>query len=82
MQLRVYGDGVEQNRAEAARWYKKAADNYDFRVMANLGDMYEYGDGVELDIREAFFWYDRASLEIVELERKLIELWPLELDPE
>lgn len=50
--------------------------------MRNLGDMYEYGDGVELDIREAFFWYDRASVEIVDLEKKLIELWPLELDPE
>ena len=81
-EMYYFGDGVEQDRAEAARWYKKAADNYDFRAMANLGDMYEYGDGVELDIREAFYWYDRASLEIVDLEKKLIELWALELDPE
>lgn len=81
-EMYYYGDGVEQDRAEAARWYKKAADNYDFRAMTNLGDMYEYGDGVELDIRQAFYWYDRASLEIVDLERKLAKLWPLELDPE
>ena len=81
-EMYYYGDGVEQDHAEAARWYKKAADNYDFRAMVNLGDMYEYGDGVELDIRQAFYWYDRASVEIVDIERKLIELWPLELDPE
>ena len=81
-EMYYYGDGVAQDRAESARWYKKAADNYDFRAMANLGDMYEYGDGVEFDIREAFFWYDRASVEIFDLEKKLIELWPLELDPE
>ena len=81
-EMYYYGDGVAQDRAEAAKWYKKAADNYDFRAMANLGDMYEYGDCVELDIRHAFYWYDRASVEIVDLEKKLVDLWPLELDPE
>ena len=81
-EMYYYGDVVKKDYTEAIKWYKKAADNYDFRAMYNIGDMYEYGDGVELDIREAFFWYDRASVEIFDLEKKLIELWPLELDPE
>ena len=81
-EMYYYGDGVKKDYTAAIKWYKKAADNYDFRAMYNIGDMYEYGDGVEYDLAKAFEWYDRASGEIVHAEEKLIELWPLGLDPE
>jgi TPR repeat protein len=42
-------DGVPQNSAEAAQWYRKAADHGNTLAQAHLGLMYEHGHGVPKD---------------------------------
>jgi TPR repeat protein len=55
------GAGVSKDLAEAARWYRKAADAGDARGMNNLGGMYEYGAGVSKNVAEAVRWYRKAA---------------------
>lgn len=49
------------NFAEAARWYRKAADQGFARGMINLGFLYEKGLGVEHDPATALQWYRKAA---------------------
>jgi len=62
------GYGVKIDHAEAAKWDRKAAEN--FRKLAeqgnadaqnNLGNMYEYGYGVKQDKSEAVKWYHKSA---------------------
>jgi TPR repeat protein len=39
------GRGVPQDRAQAAAWYRKAAEQGDAKAQFNLGLMYRYGPG-------------------------------------
>ena len=45
------------NYAEAITWYRKGADEGDYRSQKSLGDIYEAGKGVPKDYVEAFKWY-------------------------
>ena len=56
------GDGTAQDYAEAAKWYRMAAEQGNAFGQVNLGDMYEYGKGVARDFAEAARWY-RLSAE-------------------
>ena len=56
------GIGVGQDYGEAAKWYRKAAEQGDAVAQYNLGVFYEEGKGVLQDIDEALSWY-RASAE-------------------
>ncbi|KGB91877.1 sel1 repeat family protein [Burkholderia cepacia] len=56
-----HGDGVERNPAEAAKWYRRAADQGDAASQNNLGTLYETGIGVEQSRAEAVSWYRRAA---------------------
>ncbi|MBM4120961.1 MAG: sel1 repeat family protein, partial [Nitrospira sp.] len=47
------GEGVKQNLAEAADWYRKACDGGDAWGCANLGLMYKKGTGVKQDFFQA-----------------------------
>ena len=47
-------NGVEQNNVEAARWYRKAADQNNVDSQFALGFMYLKGEGVPKDTSEAF----------------------------
>jgi hypothetical protein len=40
------GRGVAQSDVEAARWYRKAADQGHAQAQNNLGTMFEQGRGV------------------------------------
>ena len=40
---------VEEDVAEAVKWYRKAAEQGDKDAQHNLGVCYEYGEGVEQD---------------------------------
>jgi len=51
------GSGVKQDYAEAAKWYRKAAERGDARAQYNLGFMYLNGTGVPQDYAEAEKWY-------------------------
>ena len=55
------GDGVKKNFAEAAKWYRKAADLDCSRAAHKLGRMYEKGEGVPMDISEAAKWYRKSA---------------------
>jgi len=54
------GRGVPQDYAEAARWYRKAADQGGADAQNRLGLMYEKGRGVP-DYAEAVRWYRKAA---------------------
>jgi len=52
---------VNQNAAEAARWYmKSAAQGYPY-AQNNLGVMYEEGRGVKRDDKKAADWFEKAA---------------------
>lgn len=55
------GDGVERDGAEAAVWYRKAAEQGDVDAQFLLGLKYEAGEGVPQDYEEAAAWYRRAE---------------------
>ena len=47
------GQGVPKNLAEAVKWYRKSAEQGNFRAQFNLGSMYQLGQGVPQDYKEA-----------------------------
>jgi len=51
------GTGVEQSDAEAAKWYRLAADQGDADAQLNLGYMYLQGEGVEQSDAAALKWF-------------------------
>lgn len=53
-------DTAEQN-AEAARWYREAADNGDAAAAFGLGGLYAAGEGVERDQAAALRWITQAA---------------------
>jgi len=55
------GKGVPQNYAEAAKWYRMAADEGDDSAQLNLGLLYYTGEGVPQDYGEAIKWYRKAA---------------------
>ena len=59
----MYADsiGVEQDYAEAAKWYHLAAEAGNDSAQYNLGLLYEDGKGVEQDYAEAVKWYRLAA---------------------
>jgi TPR repeat protein len=52
---------VPQDLAEAARWYRKAADRGSAVAQNNLGVLYAEGKGVRQDMAEADFWFALAA---------------------
>src|SRR5262249_3916351 len=55
------GRGVDKDEAEAARWYRKAADAGHRGALNALGIMHEEGRGVPKDEREAARLYRQAA---------------------
>jgi uncharacterized caspase-like protein len=53
--------GVPQDYAEAAKWYRKAADQGDAEAQCILGASYYFGLGVPQDYAEAAKWYRKAA---------------------
>ena len=53
--------GDLQDLAQAARWYRKAAEQNHSLAQFNLGLMYAKGEGVPQDDREAFRWIRKAA---------------------
>ena len=57
----AYGIGVEQNDAEAFRYYQMAADQGDAMAQFSLGLCYDNGFGVEKNGDEALKYYQLAA---------------------
>jgi len=55
------GSGVEQDYAEAVKWYRKAAKQKNANAQCSLSYMYAYGYGVAQDYAEAFKWFRKAA---------------------
>jgi TPR repeat protein len=55
------GRGVAQDDAEAARWYRLAAEQGHAGAQFNLGIMFANGRGVGQDDAEAARWYRLAA---------------------
>jgi len=53
-------DGMPQDYAEAAKWYRKAALQGDAEAQAALGRLYANGQGVPQEDKEAYFWLSVA----------------------
>jgi hypothetical protein len=56
-----YGFCLPVNKAEAVRWYRKAAELDVTDAIVNLGLCYENGEGVESDLAEAAKFYRLAA---------------------
>jgi hypothetical protein len=52
---------VPQDRAEALRWYRLAADKGNEEALCFIGHIYETGEGVTQDFSEAMHWYQQAA---------------------
>ena len=55
------GDGVPADKTEAAKWYRKAAEQGDAIAQCSLGNLYYGGDGVPVDKTEAVKWWRKAA---------------------
>ena len=55
------GHGVPQDYAQAAIWYRKAAEQGFAEAQSALGGLYINGIGVPQDYAEAYFWLDLAA---------------------
>ena len=56
-----FGQGVPKDSVEAAKWYRKAADQGIAKSQYNLGFIYTKGEGVTRDKLEAAKWYKKAA---------------------
>lgn len=59
--LYARGDGVAQNYAAAATWFRKAALAGNLSAAFDLGVLYQRGLGLEHNADEAVRWYRRAA---------------------
>lgn len=66
-------NGYEVNHAEAAKWYRKAADQGHANAQYNLGNRYLNGQGVKKDVSEAVIWYKKAAANGVEDAKEMLD---------
>ena len=57
------GRGVPQDYAQAAQWYRKAAEQGEAFAQFNLGLLYNSGRGVPQDYAQAAQWYEKAAVQ-------------------
>ena len=53
--------GVSKDKTEAARWYRKSAEQGNVHAQFILGTMYDRGEGLHQDDAEAMKWYRKAA---------------------
>jgi len=56
-----YGQGIAQDKGEAVKWFRKAADQGLATAQLELGWMYHNGEGVSKDYTEALKWFHKAA---------------------
>ncbi len=67
------GYGVIQDKAEAVKWYRKAAEQGLVRGQYNLAQRYRYGGGVDIDLTQAKYWYEKAAAQGYEDAKKQLD---------
>jgi TPR repeat protein len=76
------GIGTPQDMAEAARWYRAAAEQGYARAQNNLGYMYGTGSGVPQDYVLAHMWYNQAGANGIALGIKNRDKLAREMTPD
>jgi TPR repeat protein len=54
-------DGVPEDKVEAVKWFRKAAEQGDSEAQFKLGIAYYYGKGITEDKVETIKWYRKAA---------------------
>jgi TPR repeat protein len=54
---------VQQDFAQAAKWFRQAAQRGHVQAQHDLGMLYHEGQGVEKDPRWAYYWIKVAALQ-------------------
>jgi len=57
------GEGVPQDDAQAANWFRRAAEQAYVPALSALGSLYWAGRGVPQDYAKAYFWFQLALAE-------------------
>jgi hypothetical protein len=57
------GQGVEKDMTEAAKWFRKAAEQGSAEAELTLGLCYDHGDGVMKNSEESVRWLQKAALQ-------------------
>ena len=52
---------MKEDDTEAAKWFRKAAEQGDAEAQSKLGECYYFGIGVEKDETEALKWFRKAA---------------------
>jgi hypothetical protein len=60
-ELYKWGQGVQQDYAEAVKWYIKAAEQGDADSELNLGYAFQAGSGIKKNEKEAAKWLEKAA---------------------
>lgn len=66
-QAYLRGQGVEQDLAQAYRWFETGAQHGDVPAQHTLGKLLEEGVGCTRDLRKALFWYEKAAAQGLEM---------------
>ncbi len=77
--LYLNGDGVRQNDAEAASWFRRSADQGYVPALKALANQHWAGRGVAQDYNKAYFWYDVALAKGDEAAASRLEVLGAEL---
>jgi len=64
-----FGQGVEQDRAEAVEWYRLAADQGLAPAQFNLAMMFYRGRGTPQDLVQAYVWFSLAAARYPQADR-------------
>ena len=67
------GEGIKKDISEAAKWYRKAAEQGHVSAQFNLGVMYFQGEGVAQNKALAKKWFQRAAAQNDEKNAKVIQ---------
>ena len=59
--LYLEGKGISKDSSEAAKWFRKSAEQHNARAQAALGKLYAKGDGVGKDAGAAVKWLTAAA---------------------
>lgn len=72
--MHVNGEGVQMNKEEASKNYKKVADKGNKDAMLKYGLILENGIGVEVDKGKALSYYKKAKKKIIIVHLKCLKI--------
>lgn len=64
--------GLPLDLAQAAHWYKQAAEQGEPYAEASLGLLYDFGKGVQRDYVQAYVWFERSASHLTGGDRESV----------